>query len=200
MFAIVKFGNQQFKVKAGDFIRVPYQKVSQGEEIEVPVLGFGDEDQFLFSQDQLKKSKIKAVLLRQSLTKKVLVFKKKRRKGYRKTRGHRQKMSELKVIELHSPDGKVSKVDFRKASETKASETKASETKASETKISEKKASKKDINHQVKKSNEKKASEVKVSKKEASQSKPSKKKVSHAKIRKQELRKKKSSQSTKNKK
>ena len=115
MFAIVKLGNQQFKVKAGDFIRVPYQNVSQGEQIEIPVLGFGDESQFCFSAEELKKSKVKAVLLRQSLSKKVLVFKKKRRKGYRRTKGHRQKVSELKVLELCSPDGKVSKVEWKKA-------------------------------------------------------------------------------------
>ena len=119
MFAIVKLGNQQFKVKAGDFIRASYQNISPGEEIEVPVLGFGGEDQFVFSAEELKKSKVKAILLRQSLSKKDLVFKKKKRKGYRRTKGHRQKVSEFKVLELCSPDGKVSKADSKKTKEKK---------------------------------------------------------------------------------
>ena len=124
MFAIVKLGNQQFKVKAGDFIRVPYQKVSPGEEIEAPVLGFGEEDEFVFSAEELKKSKVKAILLRQSLSKKSLVFKKKKRKGYRRTKGHRQKISEFKVLELCSPAGKTSKVEFKKPASKKANEKK----------------------------------------------------------------------------
>lgn len=130
MFAIVQLGNQQFKVKVGDFIRVPYQELSPGEEIEVPVLGFGDEDQFVFSAEKLKKSKVKAVLLRQSLSKKVLVFKKKRRKGYRRTKGHRQKISELRVLELCSPDGKVSKAAESQSVAKKVAAKKSSDKKA----------------------------------------------------------------------
>ncbi|MBC6415785.1 MAG: 50S ribosomal protein L21 [Bdellovibrionales bacterium] len=120
MFAIVKLGNQQFKVKVGDFIRVPFQKASKGEQIEIPVLGFGDDSHFIFEKSQLKKSKVTAVLLRQSLAKKVLVFKKKRRKGYRRTKGYRQKVSELKIIELSSPEGKVSKSPLKKDKSTKS--------------------------------------------------------------------------------
>lgn len=131
MFAIVQLGNQQFKVKVGDFIRVPYQKLSPGEEIEVPVLGFGDEDQFVFSAEKLKKSKVKAVLLRQSLSKKILVFKKKRRKGYRRTKGHRQKISEMRVLELCSPDGKVSKVAESAFAKKKSSDKKTGNKQAS---------------------------------------------------------------------
>ena len=115
MFAIVRLGNQQFKVKAGDFIRAPFQKGSQGDQIEVHVLGFGDESQFICDKIQLEKSKVKAVLLRQSLAKKIIVFKKKRRKGYRRTKGHRQKISELKIIELCSPDGQTSQVELKKS-------------------------------------------------------------------------------------
>ena len=115
MFAIVRLGNQQFKVKAGDFIRAPFQKGSQGELIEVPILGFGDENRFICDKTQLEKSRVKAVLLRQSLAKKIIVFKKKRRKGYRRTKGHRQKISELKIIELCSPDGKTSQVELKKS-------------------------------------------------------------------------------------
>ena len=115
MFAIVKIGNQQFKVKAGDFIRAPFQKHSPGEKIDIPVLAFGTESDILCDSSQLKKSKVKALLLRQSLANKIIVFKKKRRKGYRRTQGHRQKITELKILELHSPDGKVSKVKHKPA-------------------------------------------------------------------------------------
>ena len=177
MFAIVKLGNQQFKVKAGDFIRVPYQKVSPGDEIEIPVLGFSESEgeDFVFTKEDLKKSKVKAVLLRQALAKKVLVFKKKRRKGYRKTRGYRQKLSELKVLELCSPSGKISKVDIKKVSSKKAItedkvESKNASTKTKSDQSVEKSSIKKDkpkkrSHKQVKKQSERQAGSKEATKK-----------------------------------
>lgn len=113
MFAIVRLGNQQFKVKAGDFIRAPFQDCSVEDKIEIPVLAFDGEKGFAFGASQLKGCKVKAVVIRQSLGKKVIVFKKKRRKGYRRTRGHRQKITELRILELCSPEGKVSRVEWK---------------------------------------------------------------------------------------
>ena len=113
MFAIVKLGNRQFKVKAGDFIRAPFQNQEQGKSFQIPVLAFGADKTFTFDGESLKKSKVTAVLIRQTLSKKQLVFKKKRRKGYRRTKGHRQKISELKILELKSPDGQISKVEIK---------------------------------------------------------------------------------------
>ena len=121
MFAIVKIGNQQFKVKAGDFIRAPYQKLSAGDTMNIPVIAFGTEKAMICDSSQLKKSKVKALLLRQSLANKLIVFKKKRRKGYRRTQGHRQKVTELQILELYSPDGKIFKIETKKKKAGKAS-------------------------------------------------------------------------------
>ena len=120
MFAIVKLGNRQFKVKAGDFIRVPFQNHPPSSSIDLPVLAFGDGEKFAFDSSQLKKSKVKALVVRQSLSPKVLVFKKKRRKGYRRTRGHRQKVTELQILELKSPEGQLAKVELKKKASTKS--------------------------------------------------------------------------------
>ena len=117
MFAVIKLGNQQFTVKAGDFIRVPFQKVDVQEKISVPVVAFREGDSFVFEDSSLKGSRVSALVLRQILSRKVLVFKKKRRKGYRKTRGHRQKTTELQILELCSPKGLVSKAKKTDASQ-----------------------------------------------------------------------------------
>ena len=124
MFAVVKIGNQQFKVKAGDFIRAPYQKCSPGDKIDIPVLAFGTEKDMICDSSQLKKSKVKALMLRQSLANKIIVFKKKRRKGYRRTQGHRQKIIELRILELYSPEGKVEKVEHKKTAKPAGTEDK----------------------------------------------------------------------------
>lgn len=101
MFAIVRLGNTQFKVKAGDFLRAPFIKDAK-DQLELPVLAIGEGTNFLFEDEELKTSKIKVQVLRHGLSKKVLVFKKKRRKGYRRTNGHRQKFTEIKVLEIIS--------------------------------------------------------------------------------------------------
>ena len=142
MFAIVRLGNQQFKVKAGDFIRAPFQDHSVESKIKVPVVAFGGEKDFVFDQSQLKGSRVTAVVVRQSLARKVLVFKKKRRKGYRRTRGHRQKITELKILEICSPEGKVSKVELKKRVSKAASE-KPTEAKMKKDSVLKKKASSK---------------------------------------------------------
>lgn len=113
MFAIVRLGNQQFKVKVGDFIRAPFQDKVVKDKIEIPVLAFNGEKGFAFDTSKLGKAKVKAVVVRQSLGKKIIVFKKKRRKGYRRTKGHRQKITELKILELCSPEGKVIRVEWK---------------------------------------------------------------------------------------
>ena len=119
MFAIVKLGNQQFKVKAGDFIRAPYQNHSLEKKFNLPVLAFGNETDFVFDSSQLKKSRVQALVVRQSLSRKVLVFKKKRRKAYRRTQGHRQKITEIRILELKSPSGQVSKVETKPSTKSK---------------------------------------------------------------------------------
>ena len=119
MFAIVKLGNQQFKVRAGDFIRAPFQNHPHSSKIDLPVLAFGDGEKFAFDISQIRKSKVKAVVVRQSLSPKILVFKKKRRKGYRRTRGHRQKVTELQILELKSPEDQLSKVESKKETSAK---------------------------------------------------------------------------------
>ncbi len=126
MFAIVRLGNQQFKVQAGDFIRSPFQDKPVQGKIDIPVVAFSSGEDFLFDSSELKGSKVTALVLRQSLAPKVLILKKKRRKGYRRTQGHRQKITELRILELKSPGGQVSKVDLKKqaVSKTKTSSVK----------------------------------------------------------------------------
>ena len=115
MQAIVKSGNQQFKVESGDFIRVPLRKEEVKSKVQLDVLALIDGEASLLKQDELKKASVTALLVRHGLHKKVLVFKKKRRKGYRRTRGHRQSFTELQIVEIKSASGKSSSKPVKKA-------------------------------------------------------------------------------------
>ena len=108
MFAVVRSGDKQFKVSSGALIRVPYlagEKPKATLKLEALALEKGTD--FFVAPGDLKKAFVTAKVLRHGLSKKTLVFKKKRRKGYRKTKGHRQAFTELQIIEIKFPSGKA---------------------------------------------------------------------------------------------
>lgn len=138
MFAIVKLGNKQFKVQAGDYIRVPYLEdiLIDGSKgpVELPILAVGTETGLALEASELKTSKVTAGVLREGSTRKILVFKKKRRKGYRRTKGHRQKYIDLRILEIASGGSKstapVVKATAKTATDAKATAKTTTATKA----------------------------------------------------------------------
>ena len=121
MFAIVRSGNQQFKVQVGDFIRVSSlaeEKIKN--KVSLSVLALGEEEALSFTPADLKGASVTASVSRQGRLKKILVFKKKRRKGYRNTTGHRQGFTELEILEIKLPSGKTISKKETKTKEAKA--------------------------------------------------------------------------------
>lgn len=111
MYAIFKSGGKQYKVQAGDLIKVEKIDLELGSEFDLSeILAIGG-DKTVFGSPLVKDAKITFVVTRQDKGEKVIVFKKKRRQGYRKMRGHRQLYTELFVKEITSPDGLTSGTD-----------------------------------------------------------------------------------------
>ena len=101
MYAILRSGGKQLKVSAGDVVRIekPSSKnPGKGEELTLSdvLLVSGDGD-VRSAKDDLSGVSIKATVIGEIRTKKVLVFKKKIRKQYRRTKGHRQTMLEVRI-------------------------------------------------------------------------------------------------------
>ena len=101
MYAIVRTGGKQLKVAPGDVVRIetPREKVGKGETLTLTdVLLVGGVE----GEDPKKGEGIavKATVVGPMRTKKVLVFKKKRRKQYRRTKGHRQTMLRVRIDEI----------------------------------------------------------------------------------------------------
>ena len=107
MFAVVRSGHRQFKVSTGDLIRVPRLSGEIQGNLKLETLAMEDAAGFFVCPEDLKKASVSARILRHGLGKKTLVFKKKRRKGYRRTKGHRQTFTELRITEIKLPSGKV---------------------------------------------------------------------------------------------
>lgn len=102
MFAIVKAGSQQFKVKKGDKIEVQLLDKKIGDSIELPVLLIGDEEKNTVSigKPLVEGSKVEAKIISEGKQDKVRVFKMIRRHRRRVNRGHRQPFMELEITEL----------------------------------------------------------------------------------------------------
>ncbi len=98
MYAIVNIAGKQFKVSKGDSIRVPKIDGEVGKDVVFDnVLLVSDKGKITVGQPVVSGAKIKAQIDAFGRDKKVIVFKKKRRKGYRVTRGHRQDFTELTI-------------------------------------------------------------------------------------------------------
>jgi len=98
MYAIIRTGGKQYQVSPGERVRVEKLAGAIGDTVEIDdVLLVADGDEVKVGQPVLQGVKVSARIVEQDKAKKVLVFKKKRRKGYRVKRGHRQPFTALEI-------------------------------------------------------------------------------------------------------
>jgi large subunit ribosomal protein L21 len=110
MYAIIRSGGKQYRVQPGDVIRVEKLDNELGTEfVSNEVLMVGG-DNAAIGSPLVKNASVTLVVTKQTKDKKVIVFKKKRRQGYRKFATHRQPFTELFVKSI-SLDGKTTKAD-----------------------------------------------------------------------------------------
>lgn len=110
MYAIIKTGGKQYTVKPGDVLRIERLEAELGAELKLDdVLMIGGDKTFV--GDKVAKSVVTVVVTDQERGPKVIVFKKKRRQGYRRMGGHRQPYTEIFVTSITNPDGQTEKAD-----------------------------------------------------------------------------------------
>ena len=102
MYAIVKTGGKQYKVAPGDVISIEKLNAEVGEEVELPVIFFADGETIEADPAKAAATKVTAEVLDQYKGKKQLVFKFKKRKGYKKLKGHRQQLTKVRVTAVGS--------------------------------------------------------------------------------------------------
>ena len=102
MYAVFKTGGKQFRAEPGARIRVPSLEVEPGESVTFDeVLLTGDEEENVqVGAPVVEGASVKAEVIRHGRGDKVIVFKRKRRKGYRRKQGHRQNFTEIRVDEV----------------------------------------------------------------------------------------------------
>jgi large subunit ribosomal protein L21 len=101
MYAVIKTGGKQYRVSAGDLLVVEKLDGAPGAEIAFDqVLMLGDGGEVTVGAPLVDGAVVRATLIETRKGEKVKIFKKTRRQGYRRTRGHRQPESVLRVIGL----------------------------------------------------------------------------------------------------
>jgi len=98
MYAIIKTGGKQYRVQEGETLKVEKLDGGNGSEVNFDsVLMVSDGENITLGEPRVSDALVKGHIVEQAKDKKVLVFKYKRRKGYRKTQGHRQHYTAVKI-------------------------------------------------------------------------------------------------------
>jgi large subunit ribosomal protein L21 len=98
MYAIVDIAGQQFKVEAGKTLFVHRLEKEEGETVTFDKVFLTDADgKVAIGAPTLEGVSVSATILKHVKADKVIVFKKKRRKGYKKKNGHRQPLTQIKI-------------------------------------------------------------------------------------------------------
>ncbi|MFZ7110295.1 MAG: 50S ribosomal protein L21 [Desulfatiglandales bacterium] len=98
MYAVIKTGGKQYRVKPGGEVKVEKLPGNVGDEVTFDkVLMTSDGDTVNIGRPYLENTKVLGRLARQGRNRKILVFKYKKRKGYRRKQGHRQDFSLVRI-------------------------------------------------------------------------------------------------------
>jgi large subunit ribosomal protein L21 len=108
MFAVIQTGGKQYRVVADDVLRVEKVKGEPGEIVTFPVLVLGGES-VRIGKPTVEGASVAAEVVAQARGDKVIVFKKRRRKNSRRTIGHRQEFTLVRVTEILTDGAKPSK-------------------------------------------------------------------------------------------
>jgi large subunit ribosomal protein L21 len=154
-YAIIQTGGKQYKVKAGEILKIERLEDSKAEtKIEFKeILAYGDDKTIEVGSPVVEGAKVEADLVENGKNRTILIFKKRRRQNSRRKNGHRQQYSLIRINKIFSKDGKVLSVAEKMVKPTKKTEkvkvvaetkitTKKKETKAATKKVETKVASK----------------------------------------------------------
>ena len=143
-YAIIQTGGKQYKVKAGEILKIERLEESKPEtKIEFKeILAYGDDKNIEIGLPTVSGAKVEADLVENGKDRTILIFKKRRRQNSRRKNGHRQQYSLIRISKIFSKDGKVlseAEKIVKLAKKKEKVDTKKIETKATKAKIVSKK-------------------------------------------------------------
>lgn len=100
MYSIIETGGKQYWVTPGQNLKVERLEAEVGATVELKSLWVGSEEGTSSDAKAGKTAKVTAEVVRHLRGRKIIVFKKRPKKGYEKTQGHRQNLTEIKIKEI----------------------------------------------------------------------------------------------------
>ena len=101
MYAVFASGGKQHRVEVGNLIDVEKLDAAVGDSVTFPsVLAVGDDGQLQVGAPYLENTSVTGEVIQQARSKKTIVFKSKRRKGYKRKLGHRQSFTRVKITAI----------------------------------------------------------------------------------------------------
>ena len=121
MYAVIETGGKQYRVEKGSLIRVEKLDAEEGEKVTFDRVILASNEGKVLAGPDAGKVKVEGTVVRQGKDKKVVVFKYKPKKGYRRKQGHRQPFTEVKVDKItggpRAPRAKKEKAKEKEAEE-----------------------------------------------------------------------------------
>lgn len=131
MYAIVATGGKQLKVAAGDVVAVEKLDAEPGQTVNFDVIFLADEDKITTDADALASATVTGEIVEHFKGEKAIIFKFKKRKGYKRLKGHRQDLTRVRITDVADGAAKK-KAAPRKKAAAKAEEPAADAAVASE--------------------------------------------------------------------
>lgn len=100
MFAVIRTGGKQYRVAKNDRIEVELLDAKEGSNVDVSVLALTDGADLKVGDKALSGAKVSAKVVEHIRGDKVMIFKRKRRQTYRRTKGHRQHLTVLEITDI----------------------------------------------------------------------------------------------------
>ena len=158
MYAVIKTGGKQYKVSKDDIISVEKLSEDTGKKIKLnEVLIISDKGKPIVGDPLIKGASVEAEIMDHSRAAKITVFKKKRRHNYRRKKGHKQNITNLKILSINASQGKTkaSDTEEKKTTTKKAAPKKVAPKKAAPKKVAPKKVAPKKVATKSKKTEDK---------------------------------------------
>jgi len=100
MYAVIKSGGKQYRVKAGQTVRLEKLSGEKGSKVELGDVVMVEDGGNVQTGAPLSNAKVEATILETDRADKIIIFKKKRKKQYRRTRGHRQSFTAVRIEKI----------------------------------------------------------------------------------------------------
>ncbi len=123
MYAVVATGGKQLKVVAGDVVTVEKLDAAPGETVKFDVIFLAEDGEITVDTEALAAATVTGEVLEHFKGEKVIIFKFKKRKGYKRLRGHRQNLTKVRITDVLA--GEAKKAAPKKAATKKAAPKKA---------------------------------------------------------------------------